>query len=41
MMLPEGQSAYWQGKGLQRIVKLMDVAEQQGDIEDATACWRC
>ncbi len=33
MMLPEGQSAYWQGKGLQRIVKLLDVAEQQGDKE--------
>ncbi len=33
MMLPEGQSAYWQGKGLQRIMKLLDVAEQQGDAE--------
>jgi endoglucanase Acf2 len=33
LMLPEGQSAYWQGKGLQRIVKLMDVVEQQGDKE--------
>jgi endoglucanase Acf2 len=33
MMLPEGQSAYWQGKGLQRIVKLLDVVEQQGDTE--------
>jgi endoglucanase Acf2 len=31
MMLPEGQSAYWQGKGLQRITKLLDVVEQQGD----------
>lgn len=31
LMLPEGQSAYWQGKGLQRIAKLMDVHEQQGD----------
>lgn len=31
MMLPEGISAYWQGKGLQRVVKLMDVVEQQGD----------
>ncbi|EHR69851.1 putative glycosyl hydrolase [Burkholderiales bacterium JOSHI_001] len=31
MMLPEGQGAYWQGKGLQRILKLMDVHEQQGD----------
>jgi endoglucanase Acf2 len=33
MMLPEGQSAYWQGKGLQRIMKLLDVHEQQGDKE--------
>jgi endoglucanase Acf2 len=33
MMLPEGFSAYWQGKGLQRISKLMDVFEQQGDKE--------
>ncbi len=33
LMLPEGQSAYWQGKGLQRITKLMDVVEQQGDKE--------
>ena len=33
MMLPEGQSAYWQGKGLQRITKLLDVVEQQGDKE--------
>jgi endoglucanase Acf2 len=33
MMLPEGQSAYWQGKGLQRIMKLLDVHEQQGDLE--------
>ncbi|MEY2688064.1 MAG: hypothetical protein RL375_2262 [Pseudomonadota bacterium] len=33
LMLPEGKSAYWQGKGLQRIVKLMDVFEQQGDTE--------
>lgn len=31
LMLPEGQSAYWQGKGLQRITKLLDVVEQQGD----------
>jgi endoglucanase Acf2 len=31
LMLPEGKSAYWQGKGLQRIVKLLDVVEQQGD----------
>ncbi len=33
LMLPEGQSAYWQGKGLQRIAKLLDVVEQQGDKE--------
>lgn len=31
LMLPEGQSAYWQGKGLQRIAALMSVHEQQGD----------
>jgi endoglucanase Acf2 len=33
LMLPEGQSAYWQGKGLQRVMKLLDVLEQQGDME--------
>ena len=33
MMLPEGKSAYWQGKGLQRILKLFDVFEQQGDTD--------
>jgi endoglucanase Acf2 len=33
MMLQEGKGAYWQGKGLQRNLKLMDVAEQQGDTE--------
>lgn len=33
LMLPEGQSAYWQGKGLQRIMKLLDVHEQQGDLQ--------
>ncbi len=32
MMLQEGKGAYWQGKGLQRSVKLMDVLEQQGDL---------
>jgi len=37
MMLPEGQSAYWQGKGLQRIMKLLDVFEQQGDSEGRNA----
>ena len=33
MMLEEGKGPYWQGKGLQRISKLMDVVEQQGDLE--------
>ena len=33
MMLQEGKGAYWQGKGLQRTLKLLDVAEQQGDTE--------
>jgi endoglucanase Acf2 len=33
MMLEEGKGPYWQGKGLQRILKVMDVAEQQGDLE--------
>ncbi len=32
MLLENGKGAYWQGKGLQRIATLMDVAEQQGDI---------
>ena len=32
MMLEVGTGPYWQGKGLQRIVKLMDVVEQQGDL---------
>ena len=31
-MLREGKGAYWQGKGLQRTLKLMDVMEQQGDM---------
>ena len=31
MMLEIGVGPYWQGKGLQRISKLMDVVEQQGD----------
>ena len=34
MMLEEGKGPYWQGKGLQRILKLMDVVEQQGDTEN-------
>ncbi len=31
MMLQEGKGAYWQGKGLQRNLKLLDVLEQQGN----------
>jgi endoglucanase Acf2 len=34
-MLQIGNGPYWQGKGLQRIAKVMDVAEQEGDA-DAT-----
>jgi endoglucanase Acf2 len=33
MMLEIGNGPYWQGKGLQRITKLMEVFEQQGNIE--------
>ena len=33
MMLQEGKGAYWQGKGLQRNLKLLDVVEQQGNLE--------
>lgn len=33
MMLELGNGSYWQGKGLQRISKLLDVVEQQGDAE--------
>ena len=33
MMLELGNGSYWQGKGLQRITKLLDVVEQQGDLE--------
>lgn len=33
MMLQNGEGPYWQGKGIQRNIKLMDVAEQQGDME--------
>lgn len=33
MMLEIGVGPYWQGKGLQRISKLMDVVEQQGDLD--------
>ena len=32
MMLQEGKGAYWQGKGLLRNMKLVDVAEQQGNL---------
>jgi endoglucanase Acf2 len=32
-MLQIGNGPYWQGKGLQRIAKVMDVAEQEGDAE--------
>ena len=31
-MLQVGRSAYWQGLGLQRTLKLADVFEQQGDV---------
>ena len=33
MMLEIGKGPYWQGKGLMRITKMADVAEQQGDLE--------
>ena len=33
MMLQEGEDAYWQGKGLQRTLMLMNVFEQQGDLK--------
>ena len=33
MMLEIGNGPYWQGKGLQRIAKLLDVVEAQGDTE--------
>jgi len=33
MMLEIGNGSYWQGKGLQRIVQMMNVAEQQGDLD--------
>lgn len=32
LMLQEGKGAYWQGKGLQRTMILMNIAEQQGDM---------
>lgn len=37
LMLVEGQGPYWQGKGLQRIVKLMDVTDAQLDAEASKA----
>lgn len=33
MLLVEGEGPYWQGKGLLRLVKMLDVYEQQGDKE--------
>ena len=33
MMLEIGKGSYWQGKGLQRILKLADVVEAQGDLK--------
>jgi endoglucanase Acf2 len=36
MLLVEGEGPYWQGKGLMRLLKMLDVYEQQGDKE-ATA----
>jgi endoglucanase Acf2 len=33
MMLEIGNGPYWQGKGLQRILKLLDVVQAQGDAE--------
>ena len=34
MMLQGGNGPYWQGKGLMRTIKLMDVVEQQGDLKE-------
>ncbi len=33
MLLQGGDGPYWQGKGLLRVLKMMDVAEQQGETE--------
>ena len=33
LMLQEGKSAYWQGKGLQRNIQMADVFDRQGDAE--------
>lgn len=35
MMLQQGEGPYWQGKGIQRNMKLVDVLEQQGDVQGA------
>jgi endoglucanase Acf2 len=35
MLLVEGEGPYWQGKGLMRLLKMLDVYEQQGDKEAA------
>ncbi len=34
MLLQGGEGPYWQGKGLFRVLKLMDVVEQQGDLAE-------
>lgn len=35
MLLQGGEGPYWQGKGLLRLVKMLDVCEQQGDAASA------
>jgi endoglucanase Acf2 len=35
MLLVEGEGPYWQGKGLLRLLKMLDVYEQQGDKDAA------
>ena len=35
MLLVEGEGPYWQGKGLMRLLKMLDVYEQQGDKDAA------
>ena len=37
LMQEGGLGPYWQGKGLQRVAKLLDVVEQQGDADGAAA----
>jgi endoglucanase Acf2 len=37
LLLTIGEGTYWQGKGLQRLVKLMDVTDVQGDTEASAA----